>query len=87
MKGYTVFNVVQIDSLPQRYYERKSEEMSPATRGERRRFYLAGAGYPATLKAMPLPAFPFPHCLSLTARSRYVCPAHSKMARGMRLTK
>ena len=44
MKGYTVFNVAQIDGLPQRYYERKSEEMSPAARIEGAEAWLQATG-------------------------------------------
>ncbi len=44
MKGYTVFNVAQIDSLPQQYYERKSEEMSPAARIEGAEAWLQATG-------------------------------------------
>ena len=44
MKGYTVFNVVQIDGLPQRYYERKSEEMSTAARIEGAEAWLQATG-------------------------------------------
>ena len=44
MKGYTVFNVAQIDGLPQRYYERKSEEMSAAARIEGAEAWLQATG-------------------------------------------
>ena len=44
MKGYTVFNVAQIDGLPQQYYERKSEETSPAARIEGAEAWLQATG-------------------------------------------
>ena len=44
MKGYTVFNVAQIDGLPQRYYERKSEETSAAARIEGAEAWLQATG-------------------------------------------